>query len=274
MENIIVKPSDLWRTTTEKNYLYKIYGKEFTKKIPEIYETLANILNSNDTFSKMIYKSINDNGFYDISLKEIYKMLENYKNDEFYPVYNAITENLFNDYSYYLLQKYVISKEPALTDCRGVNDIPQCDFIIEKYHEFLDSLNVEATPSMPTIDENGKVIINRGDLYHGTAYIESTVESIASRGLESGQLHGIMEDGETFFCVDFFKATKDSTVDEICTRGKHYTNGRYQIVFIINHKDIEGPKAMFPNLTDYDAYNINTERGRKAREFINVNAVP
>ena len=271
MEYLTINTGDFRVTMREKNKLYNIYGKEYENALIKIYEELSTILNSSDIFSLMVYKCLYDRNYRESALTEINKMFENHS---LFDIYSSITKRLFDDYIFYLLQKYISSKEPALGNCRGVEDIPQCDFIIERYHQFIDSLNIDATPNTPTIDENGCLVINQGDLFHGTTYSEDVIESIASKGLESGQLHGIEEDGETFCCVDFFKATKDSTAEEICTFGRQYTNGPNQIVFVIKRENLEGPEAMFPDLTDYDAYNENNEKGRQARELVNVVGLP
>lgn len=271
MEYLTINPGDFRVTMREKNKLYNIYGKEYENALIKIYEELSTILNSSDIFSLMVYKCLYDRNYRESALIEINKMFENHS---LFDIYSSITKRLFDDYIFSLLQKYISSKEPALGNCKGVEDIPQCDFIIERYHQFIASLNIDATPNTPTIDENGCLVINQGDLFHGTTYSEDVIESIASKGLESGQLHGIEEDGETFCCVDFFKATKDSTAEEICTFGRQYTNGPNQIVFVIKQENLEGPEAMFPDLTDYDAYNENNEKGRQVRELVNVVGLP
>ena len=90
----------------------------------------------------------------------------------------------------------------------------------------------------------------------------------------SGQLHGQAEDGETFFCIDFLKATANSTSEQICRRGGQFTNTKNAIVFVINHRDLEGPDAQFTDITDYDAYNETTEKGQKTREIVNTKGLP
>lgn len=271
MEHLTIKPDDFRAMWREKNKLYNIYGGECEIALHRIYEELATILNSSDLFSLMVYKCLYDRNNREFALIEINKMFKDYSLSD---IYFSITKRLFDDCIFRLLQDYISSKEPALGNCRGVKDIPQCDFIIERYHQFVDSLNVDATPSAPNIDENGCLVVNQGDLFHGTTYSEVVIESIASKGLETGQLHGVEEDGETFCCVDFFKATKDSTAEEICAFGRQYTNGPNQIVFVIKRENLEGSGAMFPNLTDYDAYNENTEEGRQARKLVNVAGLP
>ncbi len=311
MEQLTVMKSDFSLFYNERNKLYNMFGRNYMEKVPEIYEKLVNILNSDNFFTELIEKRIYDKEYqktalqnlklyllmklYHFSdeefdcfknkkniaeitdeniLKKINIILENPEQSAYLDVLYSITRILFNDNVHKLLQLYIHEKEPALSECEGVKDILQCEFIIERYKQFIDSLNTYATPRAPVIDENGHIIISKGDLFHGTRYSEQVMESIATKGLISGQLIGIPEDGETFFCVDFFKATRNSPVDEVCTLGKHFTNGANQVVFVINHSDIEGSEAMFPNLTDYDAYNETTKEGQKAREIVNVAGLP
>ncbi len=295
----------------EQEKLYNYYGKKFRDELPKIYKKLTNILNSDNFFSEMVYKRLNDrnlnreileeiklhlliklydfdeetvkniNNFKTIDeinnievLNKINDILSDSKNSDYFDILYSIVKILFTNYVSYLLQLYISKKEPELENCEGVKDIKQCNFIIDRYHKFRESLNIERNPSTPIVDENGHVVIKKGDLFHGTSYSENVVESIANNGLESGQLHGIVEDGETFCCVDFFKAKNDSNADEICKIGKQFTNGENQIVFVINHLDLEQPGAMFPDITDYDAYNEMTENGRSAREVVNVAGLP
>jgi hypothetical protein len=288
MEHIEIKTSDFRVYMSEKNKLYQLYGREYEKELPMIYKKLSDILNSDNFFTKLIERRLRDKHYHENALEELKNylliklrnfdnkenILEDQKKNEYFDVLFSIVELLFNIKVEQLLLVYLGNKEQALSDCFGVEDIEQCEFIIDRYHKFIDSLSVDATPSEPYIDETGHMIIKQGDLYHGTLYSESVIENISNRGLESGQLHGVIEDGETYCCVDFFKAYKDSTPDEICSFGKQYTNGKNQIVFVINNSDLKGPNAMFPDLTEYDAYDDSTEKGKKAREIVNVAGLP
>lgn len=308
MEQLKITNKDFRVRMPEKNKLYNYYGKQYIEELPKIYEKLANILNSDSFFSDLVDKRLHDRNFQELALEELKlyllikifnfdkekivqaKTIDEIENREvlekikniynsskeygYFDILYSIVKLLFRDYVNRLLQIYVSNKELALGDCQGLKDIEHCDFIIDRYHKFIESLNVDAKPTVPIIDESGSIVIKKGDLFHGTTYSEKVIESIAVKGLESGQLHGMDEDGETFYCVDFFKAEKDSTADEICTFGKQYTNVKNQIVFVINHVDLNGPNAMFPDLTDYDAYNELTEKGRKVREIVNTAGLP
>ena len=297
----------------ENMKMMDLYGKQYQEKALEIYEKIASIFNSSDFFTEMVEKRLHDKSIHASVLEEIQlyllvklynfdeettkkienaksikniddkevlekinSILEDPKESAYFDIVYSITKNMFKSYIYDYLYEYIKTKEPALDvmDTSGPKDIPDCDFIIDRYHEFIKCSTVDATPCAPTINENGSIVIKKGDLYHGTKYSEEGIESISKKGLESGQIHGAIEDGETFFCIDFFKATKDSTAEEICKSGNRYTNGPNQIVFVIDRSNIEGPDAMFPNLTAYDAYDETTEKGRKAREIVNVAGLP
>ena len=311
MQQITVNSNDFTLLMSEKIKLYNMFGRNYMDKASEIFDKLSNILNSDSLFTELVEKRVNDKAYqtsaldkiklyllaklYDFSdeernqiqnfksidditnkqiLEKISIILNNQEQSAYFDILYSITEQLFNDYVFTFLHLYINDKEPALDHCEGVQDIPQCNFIIERYKQFMNSLNIDATPAQPATDENGNIIIEQGDLFHGTRYSEDVIENIANKGLVSGQLLGIEEDGETFFCVDFFKATSNTTADEICKFGKQYTNGANQVVFVINHSNLEGSDAMFPDLTDYDAYDETTEKGQKAREFVNVAGLP
>ena len=308
MERLVIYLEDFSVYMQERQALYELYGKNYENELPKIYEKLANILNSDDFFTEVVERRLYDKELqnrsleelklhlliklYDINedkigkaktineiedksvLEQINQILGDQQKRTYFETLFRIVKNLFNNYIYYFLQVYINENEPRLQNCEGVKDIKQCDFLIKRYHEFLTSQEKDKTPSSPLLDKEGRVIIRKGSLFHGTRYSESTIEGIASSGLESGQLHGVVEDGETFCCIDFFKTQRDSTPDEVCTIGKRFTNGTNQIVFIIEHEDLEGPTAMFPELTEYDAYNETTERGKEARGIVNVAGLP
>ena len=311
MEQIEVTVDDFDVFLNEKNKLYKYYGNDYNNELPGIYEKLANILNSDTTFGDLVNKRVLDKDIeidaleelktnlliklYDLDIdkisnnktiksvsdiddKETLKKIENIFSDSkevlYFDILYSIVKLVFENYTYGMLNDYLSSRVPELANCYGAQDIKQCDFLIERYYQFIDSLKSDATPSKPIIDSNGCLVIQKKDLFHGTSFSSERLKNIASRGLETGQLHGIDEDGETFCCVDFFKAVKDSTADEVCTLGKSYTNGNDQVVFVINHSDVEGDDAMFEELTKYDAYNEDTDEGKMARQIVNVAGLP
>lgn len=311
MQELFVETGNFDVTMDEKEKLYNIYGKKYVEELPKIYERLANIFNEDMFFSELVDRRIHNRNCNEECLEELMLhlltklytfdedttkkikssksidkisdksvlekidiVLGNPKEKAYLDALYSISKLLFDGWVYYLLQLYITEKEPALNNCYGVKDTAHCDFLIERYREFARSMSADLTPKAPVIDENGCIVIEKGDLFHGTYYFEETVGSIAKKGLESGQLHGIDEDGETFCCIDFFRATKNSSANEVCSFGKQYTNGNNQVVFVISHSNLEGEEAMFPNITDYDAYNETTEKGRKAREFVNVAGLP
>lgn len=311
MGQLKIDESQFSVTVGDKYKLSDIFGEKFVYMLPKVYKELADVLNRDSFFDELIEKRICDKNFQNTALEKlklhlliglydfddelitkvcsaktikeindkdvsnkINSILGDSKELAYFDVLFSIVENLFNRYVYYFLRNYIEKQEPALSNCRGVKDAQQCQFIIERYHQFINSLSVDAIPNPPDVDNNGCVIINQGDLFHGTKYSEQVVKSIATRGLESGQLHGIDEDGETFLCIDFFKATKTSTPDEICKSGHQYTNGSRDIIFVINKSNLEGSDAMFPQLTCYDAYNETTEEGQKARDIVNIAGLP
>ncbi len=311
MERLEIVESDFYVYMSEKNKLYKYYGKDYANELPRIYRQIAKIFNSDNFFTDVIERRLKDRNYNETALKElelhlltrlyyfndedfkkigdaksiseikdsyiiekINKIFSDQKEKDFFDIMSSITNIMFNNCVYDLLSDYVRKKEPALTDCSGVEDYETCDFIIDKYHQFISTYGIEGTPSTPLIDEKGNVIIEKGDVFHGTSYSEDVIESMAYKGLESGQLHGVAEDGETFFCVDFFKANRNCTIDEVCRMGKTYTNGANRIVFVIRNRDLKGENAMFPSLTNYDAYDEESIEGKMVREIVNLNGLP
>ena len=294
-----------------KNKLYELYGASFSEEIPRLLGWLIDTYNSDDFFTNLLVKRINDRKLKDESfkkirlylllklcgsdeetisklndnndldyidneetLKRVKDFLDDPKKKKYLDILWLMSKKLFERKKYDILRDYIVSREPIFYDCTGVNDLEQCDFIIERYHKFLENMGLDATPDPPIINEDGTVVISKGDLFHGTKYSEQVIESIAVKGLETGQLHGKNAGGETWLCIDFKKAEKDLTPDEACISGSSFANGPDQIVFVIRGSNVEGPNAICPELTDYDAYNPDTERGRKASEIVNAKALP
>lgn len=54
----------------------------------------------------------------------------------------------------------------------------------------------------------------RGTLAHGTVFDLDKMRSIAERGIVSGEMIGIGEDGETHYCADFFRVPEDMSIGE------------------------------------------------------------
>ena len=291
----------------EKIKLYNLYGKDFDKELSNVFDRLAKVLNSDDAFTNAVIKRLPDyekeesildklklhlltklysfteeqiNTIYEsksvseITDKTIIDTINNIMSDPnenaYFDVFFSIEKRLFNDIVSYYLHKYIVSKDLALDNTEGIKDYKQCDFIIERYHNYQKLLDVDGIHSSLSFDENGCVIFKKGDLFHGTEYNKEKLENISKSGLETGRLHGSIKDGETFFCIDFFKVQNNSSANDICNLGKQYTNEINNIVFVINREDVDSESAMFPSITNYDVYNDATDEGRQTRKMLNI----
>jgi len=63
-------------------------------------------------------------------------------------------------------------------------------------------------------NENGEVVLPEGLLLHGTRFDKEKLESISRTGILSCEYNGRSEDGETFYCADFFRVPKTQTMEE------------------------------------------------------------
>lgn len=61
---------------------------------------------------------------------------------------------------------------------------------------------------------DGKPELAKGTLIHGVRFNLETLQKIKDSGILSGDFTGQMEDGETFYCADFFMTTKDTSVGQ------------------------------------------------------------
>lgn len=67
------------------------------------------------------------------------------------------------------------------------------------------------------IDENGKVLVKKGTLLHGTTYEDNEtpkIESISVNGIITKEFFGQEETGSTNYHVEYYKANKDMLLSE------------------------------------------------------------
>lgn len=89
------------------------------------------------------------------------------------------------------------------------------------------NLNPELKSPLKAALQRGETILPKGTLIHGLAYDNAVLRSIATLGVVSGELVGIIEDSETNGCADFFKVPEDMTVSEYLDWSKQSVhNGR------------------------------------------------
>lgn len=297
MEQMNVVADEIKFFYGEKKLLTEYDSVNGLKLIPQLQQIIATELNKSDEFFKAVEESLKEHKYdYNwilmrITLK-IVKNIEPYINVDsnidlantfdddkrlkslFTCIYKCI-ERVIRNIKYKYLSEYVKSRHPELTIIHGIKDFKQADFIMKHYEEYLEASAINVTPTPPEMDSEGRLILKQGDLFHGRSSNETTLTKIASRGIESGQLHGVAEDGETYWCTDFFKVTRDGvTPEEACTFGERYTNSPNRVVFVIKREDVSGQTAIFPNLSMFDAYDETTDEGRITREFVNIVGLP
>lgn len=134
--------------------------------------------------------------------------------------------------------------------------------------------NLRTTNRQQIIPKN-KPILPQGTLIHGTGFDEKTLRSIADSGIITGQYFGIEEDGETYFCADFHRVSKDTSLEDYNNSFSHYDGrcpfgerGKNTIAFIIH------PNITLEELIKYDCYRENTEESKKTKSFVNEKGLP
>ena len=85
--------------------------------------------------------------------------------------------------------------------------------------ERINELNGQYLPSslkreLATGDPN--VLLPKGTLIHGTSYSPDGIRGLASTGIVSGELIGKVEDGETNYCVHFWRMEREMTIGQYC----------------------------------------------------------
>lgn len=127
-----------------------------------------------------------------------------------------------------------------------------------------------------SINEDGKVVLKEGTLIHGTSYFEpEKITNISKTGILTGQSLGIEEDGETFYCADFHRVSKTTTIEEY-NKSFNYRDGRTpfghfrnsSIAFIIS------PDSKLDELLSYDCYRENTNASDITKSFVNEMGLP
>ena len=120
-------------------------------------------------------------------------------------------------------------------------------------------------------DDNGNIIFPAGSIIHGTSNCDmDKIISIAESGILTGQALGIGEDGESYYCADFHKVSKDISVSEynscfsyVDGRCPFGTRGKFSLAFVVQ------PDPEIDELLSYDCYKTNTPNGKVAHAFTN-----
>ena len=235
-------------------------------------------------------------------------VVENVKNGEQYAYIDGKLQRLYSDTKVDILQSFSqvdnigvdLIGNSDISDYLPVNDSnsniskfmeENSSLITEKLNNVLGSetLNADKTdifkqqiarflilskknilPSQLQIDMEGKLVLKKGDLLHFTRL--KNAESISEKGLLTGQAFGIAEDGETFFCADFFRVSHDESLSTYSTSFRKNYNlstfkmtGDYNtsIVFVVS------PTTENADLLSFDCYSDNPN-GITTKSFVNT----
>ena len=133
--------------------------------------------------------------------------------------------------------------------------------------------------SPPTVDSQGKIILDEGTLIHGMkSYDENVLKSISKNGIMSSEAFNRIEDGETFCCADFFRVFESipitafntmffssNTLKKITDRFTPFSKSKYgkdRIAFIVNKN------SQNSELLSYDAYREGTVPSNVVKQFV------
>lgn len=169
-----------------------------------------------------------------------------------------------------------------------VNFIPEnflMEFPLSKEQEkiFIEQMNRfyslrEKYIQLSDIDRtlDGRVVLKKGTIIHGSHFNLDVVEGIKNSGIITGQAFGIPEDGETFYCADFHRIDKDTTMAEF-NNSYSYVDGRCpfgnglrggsSLAFIIE------PIEEASELLAYDCYRKGTRESEITKSFTNVDGL-
>ena len=152
----------------------------------------------------------------------------------------------------------------------GLN-IEQLEILKEQMNRFEKLKNQERKK----VDIEDKIVLPEGSLIHGAPFVKDVISSISKTGIITGQYFGIPEDGETYYCADFHRVDKETTledynssfkyVDGRCPFGK---KGKGTLAFIIL------PDERLDEITSYDCYKEGTEESKKTQSFVNMKGLP
>ena len=129
---------------------------------------------------------------------------------------------------------------------------------IEQINRFNELSNKKIELKSLKRDEKEKLFLPKGTMIHGiSGFNLEKLESIKRTGIITGQAFGIPEDGETYYCADFYRVDKDMSMEEFnrefefrdgrCPFGNGL-RGKGTVAFIIE------PTKESEELLSYDCY--------------------
>lgn len=150
--------------------------------------------------------------------------------------------------------------------------------LVEQINRFNELREKELYPFAMNITEDGRVLLKEGTIIHGmSGFLVDTLDKISNSGILTGQAIGIPEDGETFYCADFHRVSKDMSMKEFngnftyvdgrCPFGNG-KRGANTLAFVIE------PREEATELLSYDCYRTESEASAITRSFVNVRGLP
>ena len=147
--------------------------------------------------------------------------------------------------------------------------------VLKEQKERFDKLKELPFKDSDVILEDGKVMLKEGTIIHGiSAFSVEKMDNIRKTGILTGQALGIAEDGETYYCADFHRVSKDVSLEDY-NKEFQYVDGRTPfggkgkatLAFVVDpNKDNE-------ELLKYDCY----REGKEAdftRSYVNMYGLP
>ena len=147
--------------------------------------------------------------------------------------------------------------------------------VLKEQKERFDKLKELPFKDSDVILEDGKVMLKEGAIIHGiSAFSVEKMDNIRKTGILTGQALGITEDGETYYCADFHRVSKDVSLEDY-NKEFQYVDGRTPfggkgkatLAFVVDpNKDNE-------ELLKYDCY----REGKEAdftRSYVNMYGLP
>lgn len=149
----------------------------------------------------------------------------------------------------------------------------------------LKKLNVNNNNNF-TVGENNKLILKEGTLIHGTTPSIETLKSISKFGILNSEYFDIKEEGETYYCADFFRVPEDMAMEDyfkFCKKSEITDEGvrrakmessklparsQDEIAFIINADNPD-----LSELLSNDPYRDNGKKAEIMKEIVNFNGI-
>lgn len=137
-----------------------------------------------------------------------------------------------------------------------------------------------------SVGEDNKLILKEGTLIHGTSPSIETLNSISKLGILNSEYFNMKEDGETYYCADFFRVPEDMPMEEyfkFCKKSEITDEGvrrakmeasklparsQDEIAFIINADNPE-----LKELLSNDPYRDNGKKSEIMKEIVNFSGI-